>query len=102
MNQQEIVQRHMDAVSMTRYALARDTGVKEATIYKFMQGKFQIEDPAILYPIADALEIDRDTLALAGGHVPHDVKQGILNHPQLIPVIRTLLAKLDSQDSRHT
>jgi len=82
---------------MSWYALAKETGLHHHTIYKIKQGKIQARRLDILTPIAEVLMLLPDELAIAGNHVPQDVHNGIVEHPELLPIIRNLITKIEAR-----
>ena len=96
MNQKDLIEQRLAGLGMTWYGLAQATGLHHHTIYKIKQGKIQARQAAILHPIAEVLMLNPDDLAIAGGHVPEDVHRGIVQHPELLPIIRNLITKIEA------
>lgn len=102
MTQQELITDRMEQLDLSWYALAKEAGIHQGTLSKFKSGAFTLKAPRIVEPLAEALMISPDDIYLAGNHLPPDVAAGIIRHPELLNVIRTLTAKLDTQKSRQS
>lgn len=102
MTQQELITKRMEQLDLSWYALAKETGIHQGTLSKFKRGDFTLKAPRIVEPLAEALMINPDDIYLAGNHLPPDVHNSIIRHPELINVIRTLTAKLDTQKRRQS
>ena len=102
MTQQELISERMEQLGITWYVLARDTGINKGTLSSFKNGKYTLKKPDIVNALAKVLILEPDTIYMAGNHLPPDITTGIIRNQELIPVIRNLITKLDTNKGRRT
>ena len=99
MTQQELIQQRLTDMGMSWYALARAIGMKDGSMSRFRNGKYQLNNREYLESIAEALTLKLDDLDYAAGRLPPEAHNGLIAHPELLPILRTLLTKVGYLDS---
>ena len=99
MTQQELIQQRLTDMGMSWYALARAVGIQDGSMSKFKNGQYQFRDRTYLENIAEVLALKLDDLDYAAGRLPPEVHNGLIAHPELLPILRTLLTKVGYLDS---
>lgn len=96
--QADIIKEGLDRKGMTAWQLSKELGLKSSSfIYNIMANRTHMAKPETVHHLADILDVDADRMYLAAGKIPPDVYETVLEHPQLIQVVRNLRSRLEGQ-----
>lgn len=97
MSQQDMIEERLHQLGMTWYMLGKESGIPEGTLYRIKTRRMNARAPHLVNPIAETLSLDPIALTVAGNNIPPDVEEALIQHPQLIGIVRNLRIKLESQ-----
>lgn len=94
--QADIIREGLDRKGMTAWQLSKELELKSSSfVYNIMANRTHMAKPETVEKLATILDVDVDRMYIAAGKVPPDVENTILNHPQLITVVRNLRQRLE-------
>lgn len=101
-HQGTVISRALNRLGMSQHAAAKRVGIAPPVLNRIVNNRgvthyspFTKDDT--VYALAHVLQISPDDLYIASNRIPPDVADHLIEHPELLNVVRRLANKLDGE-----